>query len=409
VVDRGEASDAGGGELSTLRYRVPRGDDWGTTPDIYSYSLAGMGFWNGLSALWQMVLTVCGSDATKHDRELREHTNAKRATWAADALQCYADGGARPRFMKVVNGEVCPILGIVYSNKKTYNSQKPFLNEDRVAEHLHLLAKAGLIFDSSGTMSKTCELVLIDEECDFNRGVRESLNQSSHINALKRVYRCLLLQPFVKALADFEGDPLSDSDEALEWRKQFTVFLPKPRRTREFEVHPALKVASEAKAADRRAELEELHAAAREEALATGEAALRPNYSREVISLAKRTLADDGASPEDKTAAKGILMDMGLINNDDEALDRDESDDQSSLDSFINDDEYLDRPFATLVLVDNGDGWDDEDEELATAPGSSESEPDDEALEDDDQDWMMKLYLAAPSDSDSVNAPESDN
>ena len=49
------------------------------------------------------------------------------------------------------------------------------------------------------------------------------------ISSLNRFWAdqgCLLLQPFVKALADFEGDPLSDSDEALEWRKQFTVLVP---------------------------------------------------------------------------------------------------------------------------------------------------------------------------------------
>ena len=63
-----------------------------------------------------------------------------------------------------------------------------------------------------------------------------------------------MLQPFAEALVDFEGDPLSD--DALEWRKQFSVFVPNTQscaRAGQFMVRPALKAQSEAKAKDRSA------------------------------------------------------------------------------------------------------------------------------------------------------------
>ena len=114
VVDRGEASDAGGGELSTLRYRVPCGDDWDTTPDISSYSLVCWAFFGGLSALWQMVLSACSGSGNvkKTKRELREQTDAQRAGWADAALQLYADGGSQPKLVQVVGGVVSSCVEI---------------------------------------------------------------------------------------------------------------------------------------------------------------------------------------------------------------------------------------------------------------------------------------------------------
>lgn len=253
VVNRGDASDAGGGELSSLRYRrLPRGDDWDTTPDIYSYSLSCWRFFGGLSALWTAVCAAFDRDVKKGTKELNASTDARRAAWAAEALQVVADGESQPKLVRVVGGEASLCIAAVYSNRG-YNSGKLFLHADCAATYLDALAKEGLLYDKRGILATTCQLFLVDEETDFARDFVNAVVGKRHFRALKTSYRVLLLQPFVEALATFEGDPLSD--EALEWRKQFTVLVPNTQpkaRPGTFMVQPALKVASEAKRADGR-------------------------------------------------------------------------------------------------------------------------------------------------------------
>ena len=113
VVSRGDASDAGGGELSSLRYRrLPRGDDWDTTPDIYSYSLTRWRFFGGLSALWTAVCAAFARDAKKGPKELNALTDARRAAWAAEALQSVADDGSQLKLVRVVGGVVSSCVEI---------------------------------------------------------------------------------------------------------------------------------------------------------------------------------------------------------------------------------------------------------------------------------------------------------
>ena len=112
VVNRGDASDAGGGELSSLRYRFPRGDDWGTTPDIYSYSLSRWRVFDGLSALWTAACAAFSRDAKKGPKELNALTDAQRETWAAEALQYVADDRAPPKLVQVVGGVVSSCVEI---------------------------------------------------------------------------------------------------------------------------------------------------------------------------------------------------------------------------------------------------------------------------------------------------------
>ena len=119
------------------------------------------------------------------------------------------------------------------------------------------MAKVGLVFDGSGVYPSTrvraeLDILLVDENSDFT--VLRTRLTDRRIGALKPGYCVLLLQPFVEALADFEGDPLSD--EALEWRKQFTVFVPyvarggrqgTAPRPGQFMVRPDLEAESERK------------------------------------------------------------------------------------------------------------------------------------------------------------------
>ena len=258
VVSRGEASDKGRGELSSLRYRrLPRGDDWDTTPDIYSYSLSSWRFFGGLSALWTAVCAAFDRDVKKGTKELNASTDARRAAWAAEALQVVVDGESQPKLVRVVGGEASLYIAAVYSNREVYRSVKLFLHADWAAAHFDALAKQGLLYDPRGKHSTTCQLFLVDDETDFGRDISKVCS-SRHVGELKTNYCVLLLQPFVEALATFEGDPLSD--EALEWRKPFSVFVPNTQRNAragQFMVRPALKVASEAKEKDRRAALRE--------------------------------------------------------------------------------------------------------------------------------------------------------
>ena len=123
--------------------------------------------------------------------------------------------------------------------------------------HLNALAKGGLLYDVRGTKSTTCDILLVDQASDFTREFKDTFSKP-RIKALKVSYCILLLQPFVEALADFEGDPLSD--EALEWRKQFTVCVPyvdertgRASRPGAFMVHPDLVASSARKIAELRA------------------------------------------------------------------------------------------------------------------------------------------------------------
>ena len=156
----------------------------------------------------------------------------------------------------LISTQASSYLAAVYSNETRNRAERPFLNEDRVAEHLNVLAKEGLIYDARGLTdreSTTLHLVLVDQECDFKRVATTTFTRVAY---LRSSYRILLLQPFAEALVDFKGDPLSD--DALEWRKQFSVvvpYVPQPGRASRpgtFMIRPALKFVSDAKAADRR-------------------------------------------------------------------------------------------------------------------------------------------------------------
>ena len=210
--------------MSSRRYRLPRGSDWDTTPDIYSYSLSRWGVRNWLSGLWAAVCSAFASEAKKNKLELKQLTDARREALADSALQTLADGGRRPKCVQVVDGGVKCITVVVYSNSARYCSRGLFLHEDTAAAYLDSLAKEGARYDSRGKKSTTADLVLIDEDSDFTKELSKQTFGGSRFRALKTSYRVLLLQPFVKALANFEGDPLSD--EALNWRMQFTVLVP---------------------------------------------------------------------------------------------------------------------------------------------------------------------------------------
>ena len=156
----------------------------------------------------------------------------------------------------LISTQATSYVAAVYSTAERYHSKKLFLHAECVATHFDALAKLGVRYDARGKHSDTCHLFLIDERTDFTRDFKKIVG-SRHIGTLKTKYCVLVLQPFVEALATFEGDPLSD--EALEWRKQFTVLVPYvappglASRPGHFMVRPDLKEASERKEAERRA------------------------------------------------------------------------------------------------------------------------------------------------------------
>ena len=156
----------------------------------------------------------------------------------------------------MISTQATPYIAAVYSNAERYNSNKLYIHADSAAAHFDALAKLGVRYDARGKHSDTCHLFLIDERTDFTRDFKKIVS-SRHIGTLKTKYCVLVLQPFVEALATFEGDPLSD--EALEWRKQFTVLVPYvappglASRPGHFMVRPDLVEASKQKKAERRA------------------------------------------------------------------------------------------------------------------------------------------------------------
>ena len=156
----------------------------------------------------------------------------------------------------MISTQATPYVAAVYSDRERYHNKKLFLHADCAAAYLDALAKQGLLYDKRGKQSTTCQLFLVDEETDFTRFQSGNVVTRAHFGPLKMSYFVLLLQPFVEALATFEGDPFSD--EALDWRKQFTVLVPNTQRNARpgtFMVRPDLVEASARKEAERRAEL----------------------------------------------------------------------------------------------------------------------------------------------------------
>ncbi len=386
----------------------------------------------------------------------KNQKDSSRAAAAASALERALLGGdAAPFLVEDPQGGFRHVrIAFVNVGRKP----KAYDDDDiRCLDLIDNMCAAGAVVVRDGGKDES-DVALCFKDTDW-KGKRKTIAHVEGFTLKQKAHCVLVFEEVIPAALELSVSLLSSDPEVVSLRKSCSVFrrrpLPEHSKARyemvdgikcypldlgngwEWDVRADLVAAlAERKEAESKTLRRPTHK--RLVGDAADGAALPPRYDSTIIASAKRTLADAGASLEDKRAAAAILMDADvelpstllldlgyeiveghdgpryihpvtrvahwnrptaraaplvlhggddgadtalapLVLRGDGSLDSSKSD--GSLDGS-NDDESLDN------FIDDDESLDrDESEVEEAAVGSSESESDDEALEGDAQDW----------------------